>query len=105
MCGARWDSVGSYVPARSAKRFEQYEVAFCAKAGLGVAVQYALDVGITRAFSRTKVLAEKMRAGLGSIDGVTVRDVGSERCGIVTFDVAGVDDRLGMQLVKQERIP
>ena len=39
--GARWDSMGTYVPAPGAKRFEQYEVSFAAKVGLGVAAEYA----------------------------------------------------------------
>jgi selenocysteine lyase/cysteine desulfurase len=88
--GARWDSAASYVPADGAKRFEQYEVSFCAKAGLGVAVQYALDVGIDRAWRRTQMLASLLREGLGAVDGVTVRDSGRVKCGIATFDVRGV---------------
>ena len=88
--GARWDSMGTYVPAPGAKRFEQYEVSFCAKAGLGVAVQYALDVGIERAWARTRALASAMREELAKIPKVNVRDVGVAKCGIVTFDVDGV---------------
>ena len=88
--GARWDAADSYAPAKGARRFEQYEVSFCAKAGLGVAVQYALDVGIERAWARTRALASAMREELAKIPKVNVRDVGVAKCGIVTFDVDGV---------------
>lgn len=88
--GARWDAADSYAPAAGARRFEQYEVSFCAKAGLGVAVQYALDVGIERAWARTRALASAMREELAKIPKVNVRDVGVAKCGIVTFDVDGV---------------
>ena len=88
--GALWDAADSYKPAKGARRFEQYEVSFCAKAGLGVAVQYALDVGIERAWERTRALASAMREELAKIPKVTVRDVGRTKCGIVTFDVDGV---------------
>lgn len=88
--GALWDAADSYAPAKGARRFEQYEVSFCAKAGLGVAVQYALDVGIERAWARTRALASAMREELAQIPKVNVRDVGVAKCGIVTFDVDGV---------------
>ena len=88
--GARWDAADSYAPAAGARRFEQYEVSFSAKVGLGVAVQYAMDVGIERAWARTRALASAMREELAKIPKVTVRDVGLAKCGIVTFDVNGV---------------
>lgn len=88
--GARWDAADSYAPAAGARRFEQYEVSFSAKVGLGVAVQYAMDVGIERAWARTRALASAMREELAKIPEVTVRDVGLAKCGIVTFDVDGV---------------
>jgi selenocysteine lyase/cysteine desulfurase len=88
--GARWDAADSYAPAAGARRFEQYEVSFSAKVGLGVAVQYAMDVGIERAWARTRALASAMREELAKIPEVTVRDVGLAKCGIVTFDVNGV---------------
>lgn len=89
--GARWDSMGTYVPAPGAKRFEQYEVSFAAKVGLGVAAEYALAVGVEGAWERIKWLAECARRRLEAIDGVTVWDVGEEKCGIISFSVDGVD--------------
>ena len=89
--GARWDSMGTYTPAPGATRFEQYEVSFAAKVGLGIAAEYALDVGVEKAWERIQWLAECARKRLETIDGVTVWDVGEERCGIISFSVDGVD--------------
>ena len=87
--GARWDAAASYVPADGARRFEQYEVSFAAKVGLGVAVDYCLDIGVDRIWARVARISECLRRELDAVPGVTVRDVGETRCGIVTFDVEG----------------
>ena len=50
--GARWDSMGTYTPAPGATRFEQYEVSFAAKVGLGIAAEYALEVGVEKSWER-----------------------------------------------------
>ena len=88
--GARWTSADRFEAHPGARRFEQYEVAFAAKVGLGVAAEYCLAVGVDAAWARTRALAETLRRRLAETPGVTVRDVGEVRCGIVSFDVAGV---------------
>ncbi|HJQ29399.1 MAG TPA: aminotransferase class V-fold PLP-dependent enzyme, partial [Rubrobacter sp.] len=59
------------------------------KVGLGVAVDYALRWGIEKIRDRVQYLAERLRTSLNGMPGVTVRDLGAERCGIVTFTVEG----------------
>lgn len=68
-----------------AKRFENWEQFFAGKAALGVAVDYALDIGINNIAARNTALADNLRAQLSAIPGVTVTDEGATRCAIVTF--------------------
>jgi len=79
----------SYELRDSARRFETWEKNYANVLGLGTAVDYALDIGIEPIWERIRTLARTMREGLGSINGVTVRDLGAVQCGIVTFDVEG----------------
>jgi selenocysteine lyase/cysteine desulfurase len=88
---ATWVDRSSYEFRHDARRFENYEANVAARIGLGVAVRYALGIGIEASWARIQELAARLRSRLEAIDGVTVRDKGSVQCGIVTFDVVGVD--------------
>jgi cysteine desulfurase / selenocysteine lyase len=99
MRAADWVAPDRYRLREDARRFEEWEQNYAAKAGLARAVDYALEWGIGEIWERVESLADRLRTGLGAIDGVTVRDAGERRCAIVTFDVAGVaaqqmEDRL-----------
>ena len=74
-----------------ARRFEHWERSIAGVLGLGSAVRYAAELGIAAIAGRVRALGDELRERLGGIDGVRIRDEGSDRCGIVTFTVAGND--------------
>lgn len=48
-----------------------------------------MDIDISEIWKRIQSLGSMTRTLLGEIDGVTVRDLGSVKCGIATFEVDG----------------
>ncbi len=74
-----------------ARRFELYEKNRALTLGLAQAVKYTLTLGIDRIWQQISYLAEVLRNELQQIPGVTLHDLGSELCGIVTFTVEGID--------------
>lgn len=87
-----------------ARRFEQWESSVAADLGLGAAVDHALGWGIDAVEARVVALGESLRSLLGDVDGVTVRDVGSRRCGIVTFTVDGVEPQQVIDELHADRV-
>ncbi|CAI8726136.1 putative cysteine desulfurase [Pseudomonas sp. IT-196MI5] len=68
-----------------ARRFENWECNVAAKLGLGAAVEYTLAQGIEPMWLRIQHLADYLRQRLADIPGVTPRDLGAVKSGIVTF--------------------
>jgi cysteine desulfurase / selenocysteine lyase len=87
---ARWVSRDHYELRSDARRFENWETYYAGKIGLGVAVHYALEWGLENIWERVSSLAQTLRSGLNELPGVSLRDLGRVRCGIVTFTVSGV---------------
>jgi cysteine desulfurase/selenocysteine lyase len=86
---ASWVARDRYEIRGDARRFENWESNVAGKIGLGVAVDYSLDWGMANIQRRVNSLAERLRSELRRVPGVTVRDPGAERCGIVTFTLDG----------------
>jgi cysteine desulfurase / selenocysteine lyase len=86
---AEWTGKESFEIRRDARRFENWETNFAGKVGLSVAVDYALGWGLEAIWERVRTLAGDLRSRLSDLPGVEVRDLGAERCGIVTFTVEG----------------
>jgi selenocysteine lyase/cysteine desulfurase len=86
---ARWVARDRFEVRSDARRFENWETYYAGKIGLGVAIDYAMQWGLDAIWGRISRLADDLRQRLDTIRGVTVRDQGIERCGIVSFDVAG----------------
>lgn len=89
MFGAEWAGGDRYTLRTDARRFETWESDYAARAGLGVAIDYALSLGLDRVEQRCRSLAAQLRAGLAAIDGVRVHDIGRDLAAIVSFTVDG----------------
>jgi len=73
----------------NATRFESWESNYANRMGLKAAVDYASSLGMHNIWSRIKDLADFMRKELDTISGLDIKDLGREKCGIVTFSVKG----------------
>lgn len=87
---AAWTAADRYEIRPDARRFENWETNYAAKIGLGVAVDYALSWGLEAIEQRITMLADRLRQLLAEMPGVGVHDLGTRRCGIVSFSVDGV---------------
>lgn len=74
-----------------ARRFETWENNYAARAGLGVAVDYALDIGMEVIEARCRLLSGRLREALGALPRVTIRDLGRKPSAIVSFTVDGLE--------------
>jgi cysteine desulfurase / selenocysteine lyase len=104
MRAADWVAPDRYELRADGRRFEEWEQDYAGKAGLARAIDYALDWGMEAIWERVHRLGEDLRARLGGVEGVTVRDAGALRCGIVTFDVAGTAAQEVKDALARERI-
>ena len=89
MHSATWLSANDYEFRKDARQFESFECFVAGKIGLGVAVDYALAIGIKNIEKRVHGLAELLRETLRQIPGVQVYEHGAHLSGIVTFSKQG----------------
>ena len=101
---ATWVARDRYELRPDARRFENWETYYAGKIALGVAVDYALAWGLPAIRERVYMLAGQLRERLAARPGVTLRDKGAERCGIVTFTVEGCAAALIKQVLRSEAI-
>lgn len=91
--GAPWTGREEYTLRNDARRFETWENSYALRAGLAAAVEYADSIGIDVIEKRIGELATRCRDGLSSLNNVSVMDLGTAPCGIVSFDVHGANPR------------
>ena len=87
---ATWVADDRYEIRTDARRFENWEMYYAGKVGLGVAIDYAMSWGLSTIWTRVRKLAAQLRSQLVALGSVTIHDLGVERCGIVTFKVEGI---------------
>ena len=88
---ATWVAPDRYEIREDARRFENWETNFAGKVGLGVACDYAMEVGIEAGSERLRTLAATLRSEIESLPGGKTHDLGLVKGGIVTFTVEGLD--------------
>ena len=101
---ATWVARDRYEVRADARRFENWETYYAGKIALGVAVDYALAWGLSAIRERVYLLAGRLRERLAALPGITLRDKGAERCGIVTFTAAGCAAALIRQVLLSQAI-
>lgn len=82
---APWVARDAYELRADARRFENWENNYAARAGLGAAVDYAVSLGLPLIEARCRALSARLRQGLGLIPGITLRDLGASPTAIVSF--------------------
>jgi selenocysteine lyase/cysteine desulfurase len=101
--GATWTAPAAYELRPDAARFELWEYDVAARLGLKQAVDLLLALGVDDVEKAVRSRAADLRQALSDVPGVTVRDVGSDLAGIVSFTVAGVDpERVVIGLAQQD---
>lgn len=88
---APWVAADRYELRADARRFETWENNYTARLGLGVAIDYALAIGLDHIEVRCRSLADRLRDELRGIPGATLYDLGPHPVAIVTFTLAGMD--------------
>jgi cysteine desulfurase/selenocysteine lyase len=101
---ASWTSKDKFAVRGDAKKFETWESAAATRLGLGVAIEYALALGLKNIERRVQELGALLRERLGEVKGVTVQDLGRVRSGIVTFTCEGRGAGEVMQRLKEQGI-
>jgi cysteine desulfurase / selenocysteine lyase len=101
---ASWTSQSKFAVRGDAKKFETWESAAATRLGLGVAIEYALALGLKNIEPRVQQLAALLRERLGELKGVTVQDLGRVRSGIVTFTCQGHAAGEVMQRLQEQGI-
>lgn len=101
---ANWVEPGRYEIRPDAPRFKNWERNVAAQLGPGVAVDYALSLGLDDIAERIEMLADDLRRHLAEIPGVIVRDLGRRRCSSASFNVEGKPSRSLVDALRQQRM-
>lgn len=101
---AAWLSPDEFELAAGAIRYETWEKNYANLLGLGAAVDYALELGMSEIESRVLALGNQLRDSLGELPRLKLADQGARQCGIVSFTVEGVSPDSIMTALRLKRI-
>jgi len=87
---APWVARNRYQLRDDARRYETWENNYATRLGLGVAIDYALELGLDEIEARCRTLATWLREGLAAIPRLTIRDLGRNPSAIVSFTLEGI---------------
>lgn len=104
MRGAHWREANSYELMPNARRFENWEFAYCLVVGMGAAARYALDVGIGAAGTYAAELAAYTRTALAALPRARVLDRGPDLAAIVTVEISGDDPGVIVERLREQAI-
>ncbi len=102
--GAPWIAKDRYALRPDARRFETWENSYALRAGLGAALDYAMQIGIASIQERAWGLAAHTRRLLEHVDGADLKDLGSEQCAIVSFTIDGLDPSRSVAALRKQSI-
>lgn len=83
--GASWTGAQAYETYPGAQRFEYFEGHVAGQVALGVAVEYALAIGLDEIWARVQCLANYLRERIEKLPDFELLDTGRVRSAIVTF--------------------
>ena len=86
---ARWSADWAYELSAGAQRFETFETNMAAKVGLGMAIEYALRIGLDSIAKRIDDLAAGLRARLEASPLIRLAELDGEQSALVTFYAEG----------------
>lgn len=101
---AKWVARDRYEIRGDARRFENWEFYVAGKIGLGVAIDYALSLGLENIWARVLALASALRSRLARNPRARLHDLGENKCGIVTFTLDGQDPQDTRRRLAAQRI-
>jgi cysteine desulfurase / selenocysteine lyase len=101
---APWVATNRYRLRDDARRFENWENAYALRAGLGVAIDYALELGLEAIQERAWALADDLRQRVEALPGGRVRDIGHRRSAIVSFTIDGLEPRPTVSRLRERGI-
>lgn len=101
---ATWIAEDNYELNADASRFETFEGNYAGRLGLGEAVRYANEIGMERIWDRISYLAERLREKLQSVPGLSLHDLGNEKCGITTFSIENIQPKTIVDELEKRKI-